>query len=724
VSAPGGSAPGRRNPLAWLAALAVVAFGFSLCRRGIVLSDEGYLLLQALDMTHGRVPYRDMDSFVTPGVWIALSTLFRIVEPSVIASRMLALAGWCATVWVTWRIVRREASPAFAAATVGIFLVASVWAFPAWTWSFYSPYAVLFALAALDRILVWRRHGGNAEPFWIGLLLGLAIVFKQNYGALALAGSAAGMAAIALELRGAAGARLRGGWSAAAGLAAGLAAVGLPLLGWLAEQGALAHAFEALVIHPFGGFLGTHDIAYLGPEEMLRRDRMAGLGRLTYGAFAFTHTAMRFAWPDSLVRAMEILHVLLYWLPPLVFATALCVAILPAIRGLPLDGALAAMLAVSGLVYLGVFPRADFNHLVNVYQPVLVLAAVVLHRLLPPRGVRRSLPGRCVLAAGALLLGAYAAVAIYWYVDLMRTLDSEVRGRRGGVLVSAAERDMLDYEVRTIRSLTRDAEPVLTVPGLAMLNFLAERPMPSRYYNHYAVHIVHDQGAGVVEGVEASRLRLAVADYHDFFSERNRLRDYAPVLTDHLRRQFRPLFSVAIDEHLFLARRDDVLPAGRTASALSDCDADAFEWGRGRGIRSHLLFDILYHFDEAKRADVRDLSTLCRVALPEAARLRFRIGYRQPTRVEPGSDLVAEIWVRPVGSRSGAVRVHAETLPLLPVQGWASPPADERVVDLSRWSGSDVVLVFRTVLRGRVHMNELDMKGFAAVWQDPQIEFE
>ena len=35
----------------------------------------GQRLQQALDMANGKVPYRDMDSFVTPGAWIALSTM-------------------------------------------------------------------------------------------------------------------------------------------------------------------------------------------------------------------------------------------------------------------------------------------------------------------------------------------------------------------------------------------------------------------------------------------------------------------------------------------------------------------------------------------------------------------------------------------------------------------------------------------------------------------------
>ena len=98
------------DPWTWVSvglALIVATFGYSLCVRGIVLSDEGYLLLESLDMLHGKVLYRDMDAFVAPGAWFAIAGLFALVEPSVWATRMLALAGYCATVLVSYRIVRR-----------------------------------------------------------------------------------------------------------------------------------------------------------------------------------------------------------------------------------------------------------------------------------------------------------------------------------------------------------------------------------------------------------------------------------------------------------------------------------------------------------------------------------------------------------------------------------------------------------------------------------------
>lgn len=58
----------RSHGLALVGCAAVAAFAYSVCRRAIVISDEGYLLSQVVDMLAGKVLYRDMDAFVSPGI--------------------------------------------------------------------------------------------------------------------------------------------------------------------------------------------------------------------------------------------------------------------------------------------------------------------------------------------------------------------------------------------------------------------------------------------------------------------------------------------------------------------------------------------------------------------------------------------------------------------------------------------------------------------------------
>jgi len=153
----------RARSLFIACALLVAAFVLPLLRRGITLGDEGYLLLQSLDMLQGKVLYRDLDAFVTPGIWFVLAGVFSLVEPSVIASRIPVFIAYLAMVGVSYRIAARMGGRGSGLAAVGLMLVCTVWAFPAWTFAFYSPFSVLFALAGLERVLAFSDHGRGRD---------------------------------------------------------------------------------------------------------------------------------------------------------------------------------------------------------------------------------------------------------------------------------------------------------------------------------------------------------------------------------------------------------------------------------------------------------------------------------------------------------------------------------------------------------------------------------
>ena len=94
------------------------------------------------------------------------------------------------------------------------------------------------------------------------------------------------------------------------------------------------------------------------------------------------------------------------------------------------------------------------------------------------------------------------------------------------------------------------------------------------------------------------------------------------------------------------------------------------------------------------------------------------IGYRRPVRVLPGSVLTAEIWIEtPVSAEP----VFSKEFPVEPQKGWRTPVPPSFRIDLARYGGQEVTLVFRTVFRGRVRMSPLDIIGFAMTWQDPRI---
>ncbi len=708
-----------RTPLPWLHRIAGAALVFAivlpLSRRSINLSDEGYILLQALDMVRGKVLYRDMDAFVSPGIWFLLSGLFRVVEPSVLASRLLSLGAFAATAAVAFRIVDRAARRAIAWATVGALLVGVVWAFPIWTWTFYSPFAVLFGLCALDRLLIWRRRTETRDLVWLGVWLGLAVTFKQNYGAFASIGALAGYAAVRFSASDASG----GAAKEIGAMALGGFAIGVPVLLYLVANGAVTDAFRSLVVHPFV-FAGQHSVPYLQPGALFAADLLDGTDRFTYGASSLYRIAAPGEWIRD-ARVIERLHVLLYSMAPLVLLSGAALAVRGR-RKLDLD--LFCIFAVATMMFLGVFPRADYNHLMNVYQPVLVLGAVVLDRLARAIPAPRAGWFRAFSGAGCVLLAAYVSVAVYWYVQILTTMDAKITPKRGGVLERPEIAQRLNQLTEVIWANTRSGDALLSVPDLAMLNFLADREMPSPYYNLYQHHIAHDAGAAVVEGSRSRGVRLAITRYNGFFSDRERLRDYAPALIDHLDRDFAVQFTAAADNFVVLHARPRPAPRQQVVRLLEHCELEPTAGTVDHQIREHLLFSTLYQDEGAHLGEPEWIvESRCTIELPDDPRLTLSVrpGYYPPREAEPGATLEFEVRVEREGFPAKRVIQHREAVVMPPHLQLIRPWPRAQRADLAAYAGQTVTLVFRGHRRGRVDRNPHAFKGYSTMWIDPRL---
>ncbi len=730
-----GDAPDGSEPPRWLVNVAVlsgvllvVAFVLPLCRRSINLSDEGYILLQSLDMLNGKILYRDMDAFVSPGIWFLLAGLFSLVEPSVLASRILSLAAYASTVAVAYHIVTGFGGRTWGLVTVGLFMICVVWAFPVWTFAFYSPFAVLFALAALDRMLAWRKHLKPRDLLLTGLCFGLAICFKQNYGVFSLIGGLAGLAAIRWQAPRSA----RGFGRAFAAdlglLAVGGFSVGIPLVGYFLYHGAFEAMFQSLVIHPFV-FAGQHAVAYLSPADLFRAEILSDVDRLTYGAYSLYNTAVPTEWLKQ-TRGIERLHVLLYQIPPLAFAGALFFSF-RAKRSLAqraqgfaarFDAGIFSVLAVCGMLFLGVFPRADYNHVINLYQPVLVLGTIVAWRLRQAMEGRHRLGIRAAGTAAGVLVLAYASVALLWYQAQIRAMDSELSVPRGGVLVRPEQATRLNALIEIIWRSTDDDEAILSLPDLSMLNFLAERKMPSAYYNLYQHHIAHDEGEAVVQGSEEHQVQLAVTRYSDFFSDLVRLRDYAPKLIDYLDRYFEIQITAAGDNFVFLRRRASPLPRRAITRVLDSCDLDSSQPEADHKIIGHLLFTTLYQDRGPQHEQTQvEVESRCQVQIPEdGAELRLRVGTLPPLAAPKRAQLIVEVRARHDGKDE---LLFAHRMPVFHpfgLQMMREFPPQHRI-DISRLAGKDVTLVFRSHRSGWVKSDPFSYKGYATLWLDPQI---
>jgi hypothetical protein len=697
---------------------AMAVFGWTLCRRGIILSDEGYLLEQAREVAEGALPYTDLDSFVAPGAWFTLAAAFRLFGASVLVSRVVTWLFWMGSFLAGWRITGRlsglRASLSFAA----VWAVSSVWAFPIWTTAFYSAMAITCSLWAFERLLAWRERPRLAPLVATGAALAAAVIFKQNYGVLAIAGC--GLACLVM-LQASGRSVLREFVATAVPVSLGALLVVGPLVGFYVIQGALPDMWHALVVAPFSDFASQHGIAHPGWSTLFDADALKQRNAYTYGSQRYLTTQLRHDLPAFWRNQLVHLHMALYWMVPAVVAGLAASGLADRLRRRDGGDARLGLAIFAGLVWLGLFPRADYNHLLNIYPPALVAAVVAVS---PGKGDRRRRFRPVAWAAGALL-SAYAVVAVAWYADLLRHYVFPVFGDRGGVVVDFWTAGQLAAEVEKLQTLAAPGEPVLALPGLSMLNFLAERPAPGRYNNFYAVHVAHDGGAEVVAESEAAGIDVVVTEARDFFSDDLKMREYAPVLIDYVRRWFEPRFLVARGRHIIHLRRSRPLPERFDIDVLGDCDARPNQLSR-RTITDFLLDRTLVH---RSGADARELpesirTTSCRVRIPrEPVVLAWRFGVYPPAECPAPVRIRARIVLAdgPLGAGDGEP-LWDESFEVEPNGAWLTPAPREFRVDLSAYGGETRDLLFTWEASGPVVVNTLQLDGFGVYWQDPRLE--
>lgn len=701
-------------------------FVIPLATRCLTMADEGYLLLQALDLANGKVLYRDMDAFVTPGMWFLLAALFKLTEPSVIVSRVPVVIGYLVLIALSYRIPARISGVYAGFSSVAVMMMCTVWAFPAWTFAFYSPFAVIFALAGLDRLLAFRASLMPRDLIFAGLLVGLSILFKQNYGSFALMGATIALVVLRLETGQSKVDSLKAAMMDSCWLGVGVASVALPTLLYFGIFDALGNAYQSLILHPLE-FSGKHNIPYLGLAALFSQDFMSeSLDVMTYGAQPVYRTPLLGGFIAS-IRLVERLHVLMYWFPPLIFIMGCTLALGgPEVsrdpdskaESSPLHGGLLCVLSVCFFLFLGVFPRADFNHLINVYQPVVIAGVTTFAVFFDARAKRSRALRRVVGVAIAGVFSVFLAVSAYWYYALVYTMNTEVGGSRGGVKVSPPEASSLNQVLRNLEQLSDPDDALLTIPDISMLNFLSKRSMPSAYYNLYEHHISHDGGAAVAAGAEENRATVAITRLNNFFSDRVGLRDYAPVLTQYIDSHFEHRYTIGRSEYLIYTRRKEPIATERFESVLEDCNQRSDR----ATIEEHLLFRSLYHtLGVGFGAQDETLTTRCRVEIPLAGGdFVWEMEYPHPAKLRSPTTLSIEVLVESI---AGQQRVFLEVLEVETRNPRVSrfPAPREYRVDLSHYAGQTVTLIMRSTRDGLVVMSANAKRSFGTHWQHPRI---
>ncbi len=473
------SASPRRE---WLPGLLIVALALAVAAptfvRGVSFLDEGALLHTAERLTDGEMLYRDVETGLVPGSYWLQALVLWAAGPSILWGRALMAVLFALSCWVVHSILRHLASPGTAwVGAVGYL----GWQAYHWRIPNYSCEANLLLLLALWRLLAALPRRNRGRFLVPALLVGLAAVFKQNFGAFAALALAVTVVVSGRRAR----QPQREVLADLVWVGAGIATPFLAVVGWFALHGAADELLYQVVLLPFGPvsahfvvswpwpWLSLEELSdamrrnlwYYSPvpagQEWLRITGVVTAGRLWLGA----------RWVYSMAAVVVALGATVYGLLPRVAVDR------PGGRE-----ARTALVAFAALLLLGAFPRADYHHLVLATPWILLLGVVLAADLAAGLGWRRGGAAAATLAV-AVPLGLGVVNLRYWlhHPDPARRQDRRLELPRTGMLVPGWVKEQLEAGVRMANSALGPDEPLVVLSWPALYAYLLDRPDPSPF---------------------------------------------------------------------------------------------------------------------------------------------------------------------------------------------------------------------------------------------------
>jgi len=473
--------------------------------------DEGYFLDLADRVRTGALPYRDFSTYYTPGIFYLFAAVLKVFGASVLPIRYLTAGLRAAAAVLMFSLTRRVAPWPWAVVPVVVVLALDHWPIepephPSWP-------AIVACLVTLELV---ARHADSGKLRWLaaaGALAGVSFVFKQNVGAFTALGVAgyvvlrprpqsgrvlrAIQVLFAVLLRVAVSAFL---WSGLDGLSA--VALWLPVvLAVLATVAAgLAHAGHgprsaglADTVRDAaaaGAGIVVVTVSWLLPLGLALGPRDIPLG-LFLGEVDPRGLVIGFDAPN-----LDRLHL---YLPTL----AACAGLLALIS--TRNNRLQTWYVLFGaLAMLAMYPRSDSAHALVASPPILVAAAWALSRVRPR------------LLAVALLGVPLLAVApqVAWRADLLRAEPYEPLGlARAAVLVPRTTAADIRGVVEFVQANTPPGAPLFVYPAAPLLNFLAERPNPTRFDHFFPGTLSQSDFDSAIAELEQARPRYVIWDH-------------------------------------------------------------------------------------------------------------------------------------------------------------------------------------------------------------------
>jgi hypothetical protein len=470
---------------------------------GDLTMDTGYDLLAAARTANGELPYVDYSYFYGPTGPLLLGGIYAITGPAVWPAVGLGLALSAIATALTYRLARRFAGPAPAAAAGALVAVAALssannsFVLPHST---SAPLAIVLALAAI----LWLTRDPLAEAgrgalVKAGAMCGLVAITRPELAVALYGAVAVWLAAAVWHER---GAGLRNA------LAVALPALAIPVVVYGAFLTAVSprellldNLYPQDFVRAAGHVvidahmpLTAASIAKLASRVIVYAVAAAGLvaagvaisrgGRARTLALAAIAAALLGFLAVLAARPETVRFYLQYgynWIP----AGAWLAAAYLIWRGRDAAARDAAwrtgLLVALALGAATANTYASFNPFPNAEFPeatpyVLPLAAGFLVWLHVHAVGRRG--GAAVAAVGALWIAVLALASAGLMVKDARQETATVRGPHGSLAALPADAPALQQAVDAIDRMTRPGEPVLLAPQMTALYVIADRPDP------------------------------------------------------------------------------------------------------------------------------------------------------------------------------------------------------------------------------------------------------
>jgi len=555
-----------------------VALYLPLSYLDISMLDEGALLYVAERLTKGDVLYRDIVTGIMPGVYYLQALFFLLFGYSVIAGRVLAGLTLAATGMLMYSTALRFVTKKSAFVITMLFISMAL---PAYRWPGYSQVSITLALLSL---LFFLRYLDSLSPCAIiisGASAGLALIFKQNYGVFITFGFGSILLARLV---------LKKEFKAIALFSLSFLVPVILTILYFYSKGALPDMAQYTFISLFKKAAG----AYYKPYPLLSRADPYFFYHEIYNFIPFRDLAV-WTLKDGIIGEgwFRAVAAIIYILPPLIIAASALHITASFIRNKSIPWEEAALVFISFLLFLGVFPRSDISHLTFIIPPILITGAL-LGTSLHLSGIRLHL----LRGAAFTLAGIFSLLCLFSsYKPICYPAQGEQKAALGiprakGIKTNLKGAAVIRAITRHIQNETAPDEPILVVPTGAMYYFLTGRKSAVPY--PLIMPGAMDE-AEVISAMEKTKLRYVI--YSDMSFDGKTLSRHMPLIHDYIVKNYH------IDDTYPVKRVGGstyVLKRGTVMEESIPLDSGAKEALRGSGGKMTVYYDFFKNFPQAK----------------------------------------------------------------------------------------------------------------------------